>query len=82
VSVLVKPSPEACRAALRVAELASQAGSPAGVFNGGPGGGREAGDPLGRHPDVGMVSVTGSTATGRLFLKCAAESNLKRVVLE
>ncbi|WP_034068683.1 aldehyde dehydrogenase family protein, partial [Pseudomonas aeruginosa] len=47
-----------------------------------PGGGREAGEPLGRHPDVAMVSFTGSTATGRLFLKYAAESNLKRVVLE
>ncbi|WP_136333348.1 aldehyde dehydrogenase family protein [Pseudomonas aeruginosa] len=43
---------------------------------------REAGEPLGRHPDVAMVSFTGSTATGRLFLKYAAESNLKRVVLE
>ncbi|MGV8371224.1 aldehyde dehydrogenase family protein, partial [Pseudomonas aeruginosa] len=53
-----------------------------GVFNVVPGGCREAGEPLGRHPDVAMVSFTGSTATGRLFLKYAAESNLKRVVLE
>ena len=52
------------------------------MFNVVPGGGREAGEPLGRHPDVAMVSFTGSTATGRLFLKYAAESNLKRVVLE
>ncbi len=57
-------------------------GDPRRVFNVVPGGGREAGEPLGRHPDVAMVSFTGSTATGRLFLKYAAESNLKRVVLE
>lgn len=44
------------------------------MFNVVPGGGREAGEPLGRHPDVAMVSFTGSTATGRLFLKYAAES--------
>ncbi|VFT54574.1 aldehyde dehydrogenase [Pseudomonas aeruginosa] len=81
-SVVVKPAPETSLTALRVAELASQAGIPAGVFNVVPGGGREAGEPLGRHPDVAMVSFTGSTATGRLFLKYAAESNLKRVVLE
>ncbi|MCC0202615.1 aldehyde dehydrogenase family protein, partial [Pseudomonas aeruginosa] len=81
-SVVVKPAPETSLTALRVAELASQAGIPAGVFNVVPSGGREAGEPLGRHPDVAMVSFTGSTATGRLFLKYAAESNLKRVVLE
>jgi len=68
--------------ALRVAELAHQAGVPAGVFNVLPGGGKEVGEPLGRHPDVSMISFTGSTATGRRFLHYAAESNLKRVVLE
>lgn len=65
-----------------MAELAHEAGVPAGVFNVVPGGGREVGEPLGLHPDVTMVSFTGSTATGRLFLKYAADSNLKRVVLE
>ena len=48
-------------AGLRVAELAYQAGIPAGVFNVVPGGGKEAGEPLGRHPDVAMVSFTGRT---------------------
>lgn len=52
------------------------------MFNVLPGGGREVGEPIGRHPDVAMVSFTGSTETGRLFLHYAAESNLKRVVLE
>lgn len=47
-SVVVKPAPETSLTALRVAELASQAGIPAGVFNVVPGGGREAGEPLGR----------------------------------
>jgi gamma-glutamyl-gamma-aminobutyraldehyde dehydrogenase len=47
-----------------------------------PGGGKEVGEPLGLHMDVDMVSFTGSTATGRRFLHYAAESNLKRIVLE
>jgi len=81
-SIVVKPAKETTLTALRVAELAHQAGVPAGVFNVLPGGGREVGEPLGRHADVDMVSFTGSTETGRLFLKYAAESNLKRIVLE
>ncbi|WP_053185758.1 aldehyde dehydrogenase [Pseudomonas thivervalensis] len=81
-SIVVKPAKETTLTALRVAELAHQAGIPAGVFNITPGGGREAGEPIGRHMDVAMVSFTGSTDTGRLFLKYASESNLKRVVLE
>ncbi|MTV38345.1 aldehyde dehydrogenase [Duganella radicis] len=81
-SIVVKPAKETTLTALRVAELAHQAGVPAGVFNVLPGGGREVGEPLGRHRDVSMVSFTGSTTTGRLFLHYAAESNLKRVVLE
>jgi gamma-glutamyl-gamma-aminobutyraldehyde dehydrogenase len=80
--IVVKPAKETTLTALRVAELAHQAGVPAGVFNVLPGGGREVGAPLGRHRDVTMVSFTGSTDTGRLFLQYAAESNLKRVVLE
>lgn len=81
-SVVVKPAKETTLTALRVAELAHEAGVPAGVFNVLPGGGRDVGEPLGRHRDVAMVSFTGSTDTGRLFLQYAAESNLKRVVLE
>ena len=81
-SIVVKPAKETTLTALRVAELAHQAGVPAGVFNVLPGGGRDVGEPIGRHRDVTMVSFTGSTDTGRLFLQYAAESNLKRVVLE
>ncbi|WP_210529563.1 aldehyde dehydrogenase [Rubellimicrobium arenae] len=81
-SVIVKPASETSLTALRVAELAMEAGLPAGVLNVVPGSGRGAGEPLGRHMDVDMVSFTGSTATGRRFLSYSAESNLKEVVLE
>jgi 4-(gamma-glutamylamino)butanal dehydrogenase len=81
-SIIVKPAKETTLTALRVAELAHEAGVPAGVFNVLSGGGRDVGEPLGKHMDVTMVSFTGSTDTGRLFLKYAADSNLKRIVLE
>lgn len=81
-SIIVKPAKETTLTALRVAELAYEAGVPAGVFNVLSGGGKEVGEPLGRHMDVSMVSFTGSTDTGRRFLNYAAESNLKRIVLE
>lgn len=81
-SVVVKPAAETSLTALRLAELASDAGMPAGVLNIVTGGGADVGEPLGRHPDVDMVSFTGSTVTGRRFLTYSAESNLKEVVLE
>ncbi|PWE30563.1 aldehyde dehydrogenase [Maritimibacter sp. 55A14] len=81
-SVIVKPAEETSLTALRVAELAMEAGVPAGVFNVITGSGAEVGEPLGRHMDVDMISFTGSTATGRRFLGYASESNLKEVTLE
>ncbi len=81
-SIIVKPAMETPLTALRVAELAMEAGVPAGVFNVLPGGGAEVGEPIGRHMDIDAVSFTGSTATGRRFLRYAAESNLKEVTLE
>ncbi len=81
-SVIVKPAEQTSLTALRLAELAMEAGLPRGVLQVLPGMGPEAGEPLGRHMDVDMVSFTGSTETGRLFLKFSAESNLKKVVLE
>lgn len=81
-SVIVKPAKETSLTALRVAELAMEAGVPAGVFNVLPGGGAEVGEPIGRHMDIDMVSFTGSTVTGRKFLTYASESNLKEVTLE
>lgn len=81
-SVIVKPAQETSLSALRVAELASEAGLPKGVLNVLPGGGAEVGEPIGRHMDIDMVSFTGSTVTGKKFLSYAAESNAKEVVLE
>ncbi len=81
-SVVVKPAEQTSLTALRVAELAAVAGIPRGVFNVVTGDGPSVGEPLGRHPDVDMVSFTGSTETGRRFLHYAADSNLKKVSLE
>lgn len=81
-SVVLKPAAETSLTALRVAQLAHEAGVPAGVLNVVPGSGSAVGEPLGRHPDVDMVSFTGSTVTGRRFLHYSADSNLKEVVLE
>ncbi|MEM8836929.1 MAG: aldehyde dehydrogenase [Pseudomonadota bacterium] len=81
-SVIVKPAEQTSLTALRLAELAMEAGIPRGVLQVLPGDGPTVGEPLGRHMDVDMVSFTGSTATGRRFLEYAAQSNLKRVVLE
>ncbi|SHK82138.1 gamma-glutamyl-gamma-aminobutyraldehyde dehydrogenase [Roseovarius marisflavi] len=81
-SVVVKPAMETSLTALRLAELASEAGLPRGVFNVLPGGGAEVGEPIGRHMDIDMVSFTGSTTTGKRFLGYSGESNAKEVVLE
>jgi gamma-glutamyl-gamma-aminobutyraldehyde dehydrogenase len=81
-SVIVKPAEQTSLTALRVAELAHEAGVPRGVLQVLPGDGPSVGEPLGRHMDVDMVSFTGSTETGRHFLRYAADSNLKKVVLE
>jgi 4-(gamma-glutamylamino)butanal dehydrogenase len=81
-SVIIKPAEQTSLSALRIAELAAEAGLPDGVLSVLPGFGETAGKALGLHPDVDMVSFTGSTEVGRLFLRYAAESNLKRIVLE
>lgn len=81
-SVIVKPAEQTSLTTLRLAELAFEAGIPAGVLNVVPGLGESAGQALGMHDDVDMVSFTGSTDVGRLFLQYAAQSNLKRVALE
>lgn len=81
-SVVVKPAELSPLSALRYAELATEAGIPAGVFNVVPGLGHVTGKAIGLHPDVDVVSFTGSTDVGRMFLKYAAESNLKQVALE
>ena len=81
-SVIVKPAELTSLSTIRMAELAAEAGIPDGVLNVVPGLGETAGQALGRHMDVDMVTFTGSTEVGRYFLKYAAESNLKEITLE
>ena len=81
-SVVLKPAEQSPLTAIRLGELALEAGLPPGVLNVVPGFGEEAGKPLALHRDVDMVSFTGSTEVGKLMLRYAGESNLKRVSLE
>ncbi|MBL8265188.1 MAG: aldehyde dehydrogenase family protein [Steroidobacter sp.] len=77
---VVKPAEDTPLTALRLGELALQAGFPPGVLNVVPGYG-DAGAALVAHPGVDKISFTGSTATGKQVLKSAADS-IKRVTLE
>lgn len=79
-TMILKPAPATPRTTLRLAELAIEAGIPAGVLNVVTGGG-EVGEAIVRDPRVRMVSVTGSTHTGRAVMAAAAESST-RVHLE
>jgi len=66
----------------RVAEVGAMAGLPPGVFNVISGDGEVVGRHLGEHPDVDVLTFTGSTEVGRNFMRYSADSNLKRVYLE
>ena len=79
--MVLKPSEESPLNALIFAELMDEAGFPAGVFNLVNGDGIGVGSQLSAHPDVDMVSFTGSSRAGRLISKSAADT-LKRVHLE
>jgi 4-(gamma-glutamylamino)butanal dehydrogenase len=81
-SVVIKPAEQTSLSTLRIADLAAEAGLPAGVLNVVTGFGEGAGQALGLHPDVDLVAFTGSTETGKRFLRYSADTNLKRVVLE
>lgn len=81
-SVVLKPSEKSPLTALRLAELAVEAGLPEGVFNVVPGFGHEAGEALALHMDVDAIGFTGSTRVGRKMLEYAGRSNLKRVYNE
>ena len=81
-SVILKPAEQSPLTAIRIAELAAEAGLPEGVLNVLPGYGETAGQALGRHMDVDMVAFTGSTEVGKFFLKYAGESNMKHISLE
>ncbi|MFM0291672.1 MULTISPECIES: aldehyde dehydrogenase [Paraburkholderia] len=80
-SVVLKPSEKSPLTAIRLAQLALEAGIPAGVFNVVPGAG-EPGKLLALHQDVDCLAFTGSTNVGKLIMQYAGQSNLKRVWLE
>lgn len=81
-SVIVKPAELTPLSAVRMTQLAYDVGVPAAALQVVNGLGQDAGEALGRHMDVDVVSFTGSTEVGRYFLKYSAESNLKEIVLE
>ncbi|ASL46236.1 Aldehyde dehydrogenase PuuC [Burkholderia sp. AD24] len=81
-AVVLKPSEMTPFSVLRLAELAVQAGVPAGIFNVIQGDGRVAGDALVRHPRIGKVTFTGSTRTGAAIMAACAQSGTKPVTLE
>lgn len=78
-SVVLKPAEQTPYSALKLAELALQAGLPDGVLNVVPGRGHIVGKALGLHHDVDIVTFTGSPEVGRAFLRYSGESNGKRV---
>ncbi len=80
-TMIVKPSSETPLTAYFFAELVDQAGFPAGVFNLVTGPGRTVGETMCTHPDVDMISLTGSTEAGRRVAALGAET-VKRVGLE
>jgi len=81
-TLVLKPAEQTPLTALRVAELALEAGFPEGVINVVPGFGPTAGAALAEHPDVDKIAFTGSTEVGKLIMQAAGRSNLKRVTLE
>ena len=81
-SMVLKPAETASLSLLRLAELASEAGLPDGVFNVVTGKGSVVGEALALSMDVDVLAFTGSGATGRRLLEYSARSNLKRCYLE
>lgn len=80
-SLVLKPSELTSFSAGRLAELAIHAGVPEGVFNV-VHGDATVGATMARHPDVDLLSFTGSSPTGKKLLIAAGESNMKRLILE
>jgi aldehyde dehydrogenase (NAD+) len=81
-TMVLKPAEQTPITALRVAQLAQDAGIPDGVVNVVPGYGPTAGAALSGHMDVDKVAFTGEYKTGQIIMEAAARSNLKRVTLE
>lgn len=81
-TVVLKTAEQSPLSMRRVASLGEEAGLPPGVFTVLSGDGAIVGRRLGEHPDVDVLTFTGSTDVGRHFLRYAADSNVKRVHLE
>jgi len=81
-TVVLKPAEQTPLSALRIAELAMEAGIPDGVINVIPGYGETAGAAVAEHYDIDKVAFTGSTEVGKLIMQAAARTNLNRVTLE
>jgi acyl-CoA reductase-like NAD-dependent aldehyde dehydrogenase len=81
-SVVLKPASASPLTALRLAELAAEAGLPAGVLNVVPGPGAVLGEALARHPAVDKIAFTGSTDVGRSLLRAIGETDVKAISLE
>jgi phenylacetaldehyde dehydrogenase len=80
-TVVLKPAEQTPLSAIRLGEIALEAGLPPGVLNIVTGFGETAGAALAAHPDVDKVAFTGSTEVGKLIVQAAA-GNLKKVTLE
>ncbi|OAL30500.1 hypothetical protein AYO20_08719 [Fonsecaea nubica] len=81
-TVVIKSAESTPLSALKMCELIREAGFPAGTVNLVSGFGPTVGAAIANHMDVDKVAFTGSTATGRVIMKAAASSNLKKVTLE
>ncbi|ASP67036.1 aldehyde dehydrogenase family protein [Sinorhizobium meliloti] len=81
-TMVVKPSEVTSATTLILAEVLAEAGLPDGVYNVITGSGRTIGQAMSEHPDIDMLSFTGSTAVGRSCVHAAADSNFKKLGLE
>ena len=81
-SVVLKPASQSPLTALRLAELASEAGLPDGVLNVVTGPGEVIGSALARHPAVDKITFTGSTEVGKSLLRAIGETDVKAITLE
>ena len=81
-TIVMKPAEQTPLSALFMAYLSKEAGFPNGVINIITGYGPTAGAAIASHPDINKVAFTGSTEVGKIIMKAAADSNLKRVALE
>jgi acyl-CoA reductase-like NAD-dependent aldehyde dehydrogenase len=81
-SVVLKPASQSPLTALRLAELASEAGLPDGVLNVVTGPGAVIGDALARHPGVDKIAFTGSTEVGKSLMRAVGDSDVKAISLE